>query len=389
MSLPPWADAGLSAELTTLCAAGEGQHLEYKASFPPNIQDLAKEIAAFATSGKGQILVGVDRSGAVVGLSGIASAAERDLLLQRIQGICSGVVAPSISIGSGFAVTGNTTILVLNIPKGPEPIYYVKGRPYLRHITESRLAEPHEVVQLVRSWIAAHGNAADHLTPQEKFLLDLSGMVSRIRIVADEADQRQIDPGASDLRDVCGEAASGLRRLAASSVAVSERVEGEIRNLADAADQVKSYRPALTSKGDLDRLVLDMKDQAEALSRGYLASRRTTERQFSDGNSTLLDASRRLTDLVRRLDKMAETNGLEEAQAEAAGIGGEALFALYSGVSDLSSAPYERLCAAAHDLQLTGFSPLMTPYGDEVIKRIRSAEEVFREQAPMLSKVVG
>jgi hypothetical protein len=47
---PPWADEQLSKDLPHLRARGENQDLEYMESFPQNMRDLGKEIAAFATS---------------------------------------------------------------------------------------------------------------------------------------------------------------------------------------------------------------------------------------------------------------------------------------------------------------------------------------------------
>ena len=48
--MPEWADEQLSRDLSVLRARGENQDLEYIESFPQNVRELAKEIAAFATS---------------------------------------------------------------------------------------------------------------------------------------------------------------------------------------------------------------------------------------------------------------------------------------------------------------------------------------------------
>ncbi len=67
MALPDWADTRLSGELAILRSRGEGQNLEFKREFPKQATDLAKEIAAFATSNQGTILLGVSDSGDLVG----------------------------------------------------------------------------------------------------------------------------------------------------------------------------------------------------------------------------------------------------------------------------------------------------------------------------------
>ena len=57
---PEWVDQQLSDELAVLRVRGEGQRLEYISEFPDQAGNLGKEIAAFATSNAGTILIGVD-----------------------------------------------------------------------------------------------------------------------------------------------------------------------------------------------------------------------------------------------------------------------------------------------------------------------------------------
>ncbi|AXB80068.1 helix-turn-helix domain-containing protein [Novosphingobium sp. P6W] len=66
--LPSWADAELTHELPHLAAASETQTVEFKREFPKHAGDLAKEIAAFATSNAGMILLGVEDSGEIIGI---------------------------------------------------------------------------------------------------------------------------------------------------------------------------------------------------------------------------------------------------------------------------------------------------------------------------------
>jgi Putative DNA-binding domain len=97
LPMPPWADADLSQRLSHLAASGERQDLEYKERFPAQARDLAKEIAAFATSNSGTILLGVAKSGEIVGLADCETASGRESLLDRIAGICAKTVTPSIT----------------------------------------------------------------------------------------------------------------------------------------------------------------------------------------------------------------------------------------------------------------------------------------------------
>jgi len=86
MKIPEWADETLSRDLPILCSRGESQDLEYKQEFPKNARDLGKEIAAFATSNTGTIIIGVSDFGELVGLPSCHSLEERDQILQRLGG---------------------------------------------------------------------------------------------------------------------------------------------------------------------------------------------------------------------------------------------------------------------------------------------------------------
>ena len=54
--------------MLTLIRRGESQTVEFKARLPDQVRDLGKEVAAFATSNAGTILIGVDDAGVAIGL---------------------------------------------------------------------------------------------------------------------------------------------------------------------------------------------------------------------------------------------------------------------------------------------------------------------------------
>ena len=83
MSIPAWADKTISEAMPELRACGEGTTTEFKVDFPPQIHTLAEEVAAFATSGGGTILIGVADDGNVVGLDD----EQRDKSFHRVQGV--------------------------------------------------------------------------------------------------------------------------------------------------------------------------------------------------------------------------------------------------------------------------------------------------------------
>jgi predicted HTH transcriptional regulator len=146
-TVPQWADLQLSIDLPKLRAQGEGEQLEFKVDFPPQAHDLAAEIAAFASSGGGVILIGVSDDGSLSSVPW-ADALARDGAAQRAHGIARSV-RPDVKVKVRFAVEGGQSVLCIVIPPQSEPVYYSDGRPYIRDDRVSRRATPEEVKQLV------------------------------------------------------------------------------------------------------------------------------------------------------------------------------------------------------------------------------------------------
>jgi len=128
---------------------GEGQSIEFMASFPANARDLAKEIAAFSTSNDGDIYLGVEDDGTVAGLAGLETVKERDEFHRRVSGITRGVIQPAVAVQISLIPSNQRVIARIHVPKGSKPVYYVGHVPYVRHLDQSRPAEPEEVEALV------------------------------------------------------------------------------------------------------------------------------------------------------------------------------------------------------------------------------------------------
>src|SRR5438067_1234069 len=67
--------------IITILRKGEGPHVEFKSDFPRQADDIAKEMAAFANSGGGVLLMGVADDGALPGIL------EPDKLVLRLAGL--------------------------------------------------------------------------------------------------------------------------------------------------------------------------------------------------------------------------------------------------------------------------------------------------------------
>jgi hypothetical protein len=132
---------------------GEGQELEFMVKCPDHPHDLAKEVAAFGSSNPGTIFLGVNDEGEIVGLDGVATIKDRDRLQTRVETICANSVSPPLITRTSFEEYDNNRVLRIEVPKGPEPVYFSNDRPYVRHGSLSRPARPQEVTELVRRWL--------------------------------------------------------------------------------------------------------------------------------------------------------------------------------------------------------------------------------------------
>ena len=147
--LPNWANAEASESLTTLCARGEGQLLEFKERLPDQLHNIGKSLAAFASSDGGQILYGVRDDGTIVGLPGAADAKGRDAIHQTVMNAAK-EVKPPVHPVVRWAIDGGHVVCVVQVDKGFEAVYYSNYRPIVRRGCVSRPAEPNEVEQAFR-----------------------------------------------------------------------------------------------------------------------------------------------------------------------------------------------------------------------------------------------
>ena len=239
MLIPKWADEALSHELPSLRVKGEGQALEFKVAFPDQARHLAREIAAFATSNDGKILLGVDDNGQLIGLENLDNPRRRDDLLQRIQGVCHHNVKPSVTVAVEFAFESARVVVVavISVPKGTQPVYYYNGVPYLRHLTESRPAQPHEVIELIRVWLSSNRAGDGPVSAANRLLSRLASIIVNILILSEELEDRRNDHWQFELMNEFRVAADALHKLANTDTALGLGVTVELESLADAADQ--------------------------------------------------------------------------------------------------------------------------------------------------------
>jgi hypothetical protein len=328
--------------------------LEYKETFPQNTRDLAKEIAAFATSNQGTILIGVSDSGDLVGISGADNQEERDNLLKRLEGICRGTVKPAITPVAKFAVENELIVLVINVPHGRQPVYYSNNIPYVRHLTEARPAEPHEVLELITEFLTNQSIVENETVTDDRsdFYSNLSRILGEALIYADQAGDREINPWLNQWRSEFSYAATELRDLSAQEIAIEENIADELRKVASSLDEVASLRLTLGCGPKLKQLTEKAKERLIELKHGKIDSIKLSDDSIKQVRDTIIMTARKLHDLVNRSNDMVEAGKIEELQTEASEFGHQLLKISQYNIDVLGEGIKEKLTSIGRDLHL-------------------------------------
>ena len=173
---------------------GESQETEFKSAIPNHATDLCKEIAAFATSNDGFILLGVTDDGRRVGFTDD---------VERVEGIIRNV-QPPVSATINLVTVDGKQICLIHVRKGTEPAYYHADRAYIRQGTLSRPATPEEVKELHRSHFRPRRGGGSLQRGAATF--PQHGDTIEVTIIA--VDPFRTDFGFSPTGDVAGELVS-------------------------------------------------------------------------------------------------------------------------------------------------------------------------------------
>jgi|AntAceMinimDraft_10_1070366.scaffolds.fasta_scaffold07609_4 AraC-like DNA-binding protein len=352
MTIPDWADPQLSQDLPVLRSRGENQDLEYMESFPQNVRELGKEIAAFASSNQGTILIGVSNDGDIVGLEKARSIEGRDELLHRIEGICRGTIKPSITPTVKFAVEDDSPVLILLIPKGSQPIYYSNHVPYIRHITESRPAEPHEVIDLMKSWLATVELKEAEAEPLSQFFSDLARILVDVLIYADEAEDRSINPWLDLWRAQFQQASSDLRELSIQDIALEHNFSDEIILLSKKLDEIANFRMYFGCAPELKNLVSQVQEMAKKLKSEKIDSIPVSNESILQVSKLIVSSLRKLNDTESRIIEMIDQGRIEEVQSEVSDVGYDLLKLSYYNLDLLKVGINKELYEIGKELHL-------------------------------------
>jgi len=133
-------------ELNQRIGAGENYHSEFKEK-PPRPDDLAAEIVAFANSDGGEIFLGVDDHGKLVGVEG------RDRAMQIVDNVAYHDCEPPVTVvQETIQDDGGHMIVIVHVAKGTQRPYRTNRRVYyLRTSSGRRQASREELLRIFQT----------------------------------------------------------------------------------------------------------------------------------------------------------------------------------------------------------------------------------------------
>ncbi|MEO8186132.1 MAG: ATP-binding protein [Burkholderiaceae bacterium] len=349
MTSETWADPVLSSRLSEFSLAGEGQALEYKREMPSQVRDLAKEIAAFATSNDGYVLIGMADDGELVGLVGVANAKDRDALSQRIVGVCRDI-KPPVRPELMWANQDGKVVLAIKVSKGREPLYYVDSRPYIRHASVSRPAEPAEVIDAIRTYLATGGSAEDDSSEISFFTRLASVLAGTLRWGDTEPEMRSLTPWVNEWAEFARQSASVLRDLGAEDKALEKGLEERLEQMAALLDEVAEFRHTLGSGNDFDSVTANACDAAQNLMDSCIRPVPVNASAQGEVQQFILKTARKLADLWRRAAKEPFGGQVERGQQECGQAGRKLMEFSYYCLGFLGDGDLQTLREIGRDL---------------------------------------
>jgi hypothetical protein len=220
----------------------EGQTLEFMEKFPDNARELAKEVAAFATSNAGTIYLGADDDGKVVGVEAVAGLQDirgKDEFSRRIEGTARSV-DPPIRVSINFIDKEGRVVVRVDVPKGSEPVYYVGGVPYLRDLTSSRQARAMEVKELYSRYFQATRPVPADV--EQNFVIRLIDQLSDAQLLLFDYEDHLIRPDVNQMRYDLGVSGAMLLELSSEEPAKRLGIEERLPEISDCLAELGSHR---------------------------------------------------------------------------------------------------------------------------------------------------
>jgi len=151
-------------DVKNLAQTGEGTYLEFKRTIP-SAYKIAREIAAFANTKGGTLLVGVDDDKSLVGVLGYQ---EEEFLLQKAaRELCH----PKVDIVMEIVHFGERDLLVIKVPESSEKPVFVKGETedtvFMREKDQNKVASK-ELIEVIEKRNSDEGVTFEYGPDEQK-----------------------------------------------------------------------------------------------------------------------------------------------------------------------------------------------------------------------------
>ncbi|HAL37818.1 MAG TPA: AAA family ATPase [Polaromonas sp.] len=387
MTRPSWTDPKLSNDLPHLRRSGENQAIEFKVAMPSQARDLAKEIAAFASSNDGIVLIGVADDGSLVGIDGLGEPAARDQFTQRIVGLCKDI-KPPVRPKLLWAVEDGQVVLGIRISKGADPLYYVAHRPYLRHASISRPAEPGEVIDAIRAFILGGSQVDSHAADESAFFSKLASVLVGILSWRDtDREIRSLKPWVEHWMSYAAQSSAILRDLAADNVAIEKGLVDQLKELSAHLDKVVGFIYTLGGGNDFDEVSSCASDAAARLMKSVVEPIPLGESTQQNIKHAINKIARKLSDLWSRAAADPFSSLVEDSQRESGEMGRQLMELSYYRLGFLSEEGLNRLRDVGHQLVQLGAERIYLDGGDSQRRVLEKAQTCVNALSEVLSPV--
>ena len=239
-------------QLYAMIASGENVNVDFKESLftkhshVPRItqhHEIVKDLAAFANTDGGYLLVGVRDDGKVVGFN------SNDHLEQRIINLCRDISAPPLNPSLYRVNVGEKQVLVIKIDRGNNHLHLVRGKVYIRVHNEVRVASGTEITDIV---LKRNHDLIRELLQEKQSLAALIGKVSELSGELFKAKSLVVEMKSND----CCQGQVNLENLNEYNVhKVIKDCEKLLTNL-DAVEMGNLSKYLVSANEDTDKLVL-------------------------------------------------------------------------------------------------------------------------------------
>lgn len=135
--------------LRDMAAGGESLCVEFKRNLNSDKpKQICKEIAAFASTEGGCVLIGVADDSTIVGID----QAKEIALRSKIERWVNSYVTPIPIVDLETSVADGRIVLGVNVRKGVSPVYFCEGIPYVRVGSSSHVVSNKELAERLFRW---------------------------------------------------------------------------------------------------------------------------------------------------------------------------------------------------------------------------------------------